>query len=171
MLFSMEGSFRLFLTLSTAVGFYAGHPTLPGRRGPHTALPLRVWSRQGTVDPVSRPFRVLPRGESCGGPTRRRLPSLQDHRGALGCSPSRTPYKITHDASPPSPGTTHLLLSLKICLFWTSLINGQVKCVLLCLLLSLTIVCSRSIHDVACVRTSLLFMVTHTPLCAWTTCC
>ena len=48
----MEGSFRLFLTLSTAVRFYAGHPTLPGRRGPHTALPLRVWSRQGTVDPV-----------------------------------------------------------------------------------------------------------------------
>ena len=64
----MEGSFRLFLTLSTAVGFYAGHPTLPGRRGPHTALPLRVWSRQGTVDPVSRPFQVLPVGKAVGAP-------------------------------------------------------------------------------------------------------
>ena len=72
----MEGSFRLFLTLWTAVGFYAGHP-IPGRRGPHTALPLRVWSRQGTVDPVSQPFRVLSRGDGSGGPTRRKLPSLQ----------------------------------------------------------------------------------------------
>ena len=102
-LFSMEGSFRLFLTLLTAVGFYACHPTLPGRRGPHTALPLRVWSRQETVDPVSRPFRVLPRGESCGDPTWRRLPSLQDHRVALGRSPSHTPYKITRCLSP-KPG-------------------------------------------------------------------
>ena len=87
----------------------------PRRKGPHTALPLRVWSRQGTIDPVSQPFRVLPSGEGSEGPTRRRLPSLQAssiHRGALGHSPSCTPYKITHDASPPSPGTTHLLLSL-----------------------------------------------------------
>ena len=170
----MEGSFRLFLTLSTAVGFYAGHPPHPGRSGLHTALPLRVWNRQGTVNPVLHPFWVLPCAEGCGGPTRRRLPSLQAssiHRGTLGLSPSCTPYIITHDASPSSLGTTHLLLSLYICLFWTSLTNGHIKCVLLCLLLSLTIVCSRSIHDVACVRTSLLFMVSHTPLCAWTTCC
>ena len=97
----MEGSFRLFLTLSTAVGFYAGH--LPGRTGPHTALPLRVWNRQGTVDPVSQPFPVLPHREGYGGPTKKRLPSLQTssiHRGTLGLSPSCTPYpKPGHHSS------------------------------------------------------------------------
>ena len=35
---------------------------------------------------------------------------------------------------------------------------NHVLCVLLCLLLSLSIVCSRSIHTVACVRALLLFM-------------
>ena len=79
------------------------------------ALPLRVWNRQGTMDPVSQPFLVLPHGEGSGGPTRRRLPSLQAssiHRGALDLSPSCTPYIITHDTTPPSLGTTHLFLSL-----------------------------------------------------------
>ena len=97
----------------------------PRRKGPHTALPLRVWSRQGTIDPVSQPFRVLPSGEGCGGPTKRRLPSLQAssiHRGALGRSPSWTPYKITHDASPPSLGTTHLLLFFCFVLFFIIII-------------------------------------------------
>ena len=87
----------------------------PGRRGPYMALPLRVWNRQGTMDPVSQPFLVLPHGEGSGGPTRRRLPSLQAssiHRGALDLSPSCTPYIITHDTTPPSLGTTHLFLSL-----------------------------------------------------------
>ena len=106
----MEGSFRLSHPLDSC-GLLCRHP-IPGRRGPHTALPLRVWSRQGTVDPVSQPFRVLSRGDGCGGPTRRKLPSLQASsiQRVLSRSPSSNPYIITvREASPPSPGTTHLL--------------------------------------------------------------
>ena len=42
-------------------------------------------------------------------------------------------------------------------------------CVLLCLLLSLSIVVSRSVHAVASVRASLLFRLSDAPVCEGTT--
>lgn len=98
-------------------GFYAGHPTpRPGGRASHGSS-LEGVEQTGSRRPSLSAFlgKASQWGKALRVPTRRRLPSLQAssiHRGALGHSPSCTPYKITHDASPPSPGTTHLLLSL-----------------------------------------------------------
>lgn len=102
-----EGSFRLLLSSP--------------RLGPHGPS-LRVWSRQGTADPGSLPFRCFPAGKEgasqCSGSLHLRGPSRCPHTELLRPSPR--------------PGTTHLLLSLQMCLFWTSLINGHRKRVLLC---------------------------------------
>ena len=75
-------------------------------------------------------------------------------------------HPFTHPSSiyPPTPLSYPLATTNPLSFFvdlpvWDiSYKWNHVLCVLLCLLLSLSIMCSRSIHTVACVRASLLFM-------------
>ena len=162
-LFPTEGSFRPLLALSTALEFDARHPTLPGRR-PTWPFPAGV-EQAGNRRPHLHPSAASPRARPWGP----RKEGVSRSSGRLHPRGARSPYiELLRPSS--RPGHHSPARSLQMHLFWTFLINGHEKCVLLCLLLSLTIMCSRSIHDVACVRASLLFMVSHTPPYTWTTC-
>ena len=89
--------------------------------------------------------------------------------------PSTHIHTPTHNIHPITHPSIHLLIPLSQTLTTTSPLSVSVDlpvldishqwshtpCVLLCLLFSLSITCSRSIHIVACVRAPLLFI----PLC------
>ena len=70
--------------------------------------------------------------------------------------------------SPWTPTTTDLLsVSMDLPVLDVSYQWTHTPCVLLCLLLSLSIVCSGSIHVVACIRASVLFMAVKPHSFSW----
>ena len=84
----------------------------PGEERPPHGPSLEGVEQTGNCGPGLSALPGAFRGDGSGGPTRRKLPSLQASsiQRVLSRSPSSNPYIITvREASPPSPGTTHLL--------------------------------------------------------------
>ena len=94
-------------------------------------------------------------------------PSSPSNSRTFSSLQKETPYLLNYHSSPPSPSSWQPLtyfLSLWMCLFWTCHINRITHYEAFCVwLLSLSTMCSRSLHDVAGARASLLFIAFFLP--------